>query len=488
MPLNPGATFAGFTIVRLLGAGGMGEVYLAKHPRLNRHDALKILPAAFSADGDYRRRFEREADLAASLWHPHIVGIHDRGEFDGQLWLSMDYVDGTDAAALRRNQYPAGMPRSEVLAIITAIASALDFAHGRNLLHRDVKPANILLTRTEAGIRRTLLADFGIARDLNDATRLTSTNMTLGTLSYAAPEQLAGDHLDGRADQYALAGTAWHLLAGAGPFDDPSPAVMIARHLHSPVPPISEPRPDLADLDPVFARALAKDPTQRFATCGDFAAALAAKPAASAGRTTVAAHPPAHPQVHQPVHPPAPSRSGPSPLLITTLVSVAVLVLGGVLIMAIWMAGTAPTAHAPDARISSPQESTSATRTPRSAAPPTSESAPTRTPTMLLPDADEQGFLSSEARCDAGDRAQLVVRTALSRAVVCATPQQRLYYRGARISDGASIELSHVERIAGGFVAINDTDPTRYEISRGGLRITQQGREISYEPAQAAAP
>src|ERR1700730_2839037 len=146
MPLNNGDVFAGYTIVRRLGSGGMGEVYLAQHPRLPRRDALKVLPAALTADREYRQRFSREADIAAELWHPHIVGIHDRGEFEGQLWLSMDYVEGTDAAELLRSPYTSGMPRALAFEIISAVADALDYAHQRGLLHRDIKPANILLS------------------------------------------------------------------------------------------------------------------------------------------------------------------------------------------------------------------------------------------------------------------------------------------------------------------------------------------------------
>jgi serine/threonine protein kinase, bacterial len=147
MPLNGGAIFAGFTIVRLLGSGGMGEVYLAQHPRLPRRDALKVLPADVSADPEYRTRFSREADLASTLWHAHIVSVHDRGEYDGQLWISMDFVDGQDAARLLADRFPAGMPVDEVVRIVTAVASALDYAHKQGLLHRDVKPANIMLSR-----------------------------------------------------------------------------------------------------------------------------------------------------------------------------------------------------------------------------------------------------------------------------------------------------------------------------------------------------
>jgi serine/threonine-protein kinase len=280
MPLADGATFAGYTIVRRLGSGGMGEVYLAQHPRLPRRDALKVLAASVSSDSEYRERFNREADIAATLWHPHIVGVHDRGEYQGQIWISMDYVEGTDAARLLRDRHPNGMPKDEVARIVTAVADALDYAHQRNLLHRDVKPANILLAHPESGEERILLADFGIARWLNDISGLTATNMTVGTVSYAAPEQLMGQRLDGRADQYALAATAFHLLTGSPPFTHSNPAVVISQHLSAAPPALG--RPDLAALDPVFAKALAKDPKDRFERCADFARALEHRLAADA--------------------------------------------------------------------------------------------------------------------------------------------------------------------------------------------------------------
>ena len=274
MPLADGATFAGYTIVRLLGSGGMGEVSLAQHPRLPRRDALKVLPAMVSADSEYRERFNREADIAATLWQPHIVGIHDRGDFDGQIWISRDYVDGTDAARLLRDRYPNGMPKHEVFEIVAAVADALDYAHQRNLLHRDVKTANILLAYPESGEQRILLADFGIARWADDISGLTATNMTVGTVSYAAPEQLMGAQLDGRADQYALAATAFHLLTGSPPFEHSNPAVVISQHLTAAPPAIAGRRPELAALDPVLSKGLAKDPNDRFDRCADFARAL----------------------------------------------------------------------------------------------------------------------------------------------------------------------------------------------------------------------
>ncbi|OBJ48595.1 serine/threonine-protein kinase [Mycobacterium sp. 1423905.2] len=274
MLLEVGQVFAGYTILRVLGAGGMGRVYLATHPRLPREDALKVLPAEFTSDAEYRARFAREADLAAGLSHPHIVSIHDRGEHDGQFWISMDYVAGTDAARLLAERYQSGMPADEVAAIITAVASALDYAHHRGLLHRDVKPANILLTDPDAHARRIYLADFGIARRIDDSAKLTATNVAVGTVAYAAPEQLRGHTIDGRADQYALACTAFELLTGTPPYTDPNPTVVIAQHVSAPPPFIGTRRPELAHLDPIFATALAKDPNHRYPTCTDFATQL----------------------------------------------------------------------------------------------------------------------------------------------------------------------------------------------------------------------
>ena len=167
------------------------------------------------------------------------------------------------------------MPEAEVADIVTAVAQALDYAHERNLLHRDVKPANILLAHPESGDQRILLADFGIARWVNDISGLTATNMTVGTVSYAAPEQLMGAQLDGRADQYALAATAFHLLTGAPPFQNSNPAVVISQHLSASPPAIGERRPELSALDPVLAKALSKDPNDRYERCADFARALA---------------------------------------------------------------------------------------------------------------------------------------------------------------------------------------------------------------------
>lgn len=325
--LTAGELFAGYTIVRRLGAGGMGQVYLAQHPRLPRRDALKILPAELTSNSEYRQRFNREAELAASLYNQHIVGIHDRGEYQGQLWLSMDYVEGTDAARLLHEHYPNGMPLPEVVQIISAVADALDYAHSRGLLHRDVKPANILLGDAQPR-RRIVLADFGIARELGASSNLTATNITMGTTAYCSPEQLQGLDLDGRVDQYALGCTAYQLLTGVAPFDHTSSAVIISQHLSAPPPLLGARRPDLAYLDGVIVRAMAKDPAARFASCTEFAAALGAPP----GLVPV---PPMAMNPPVPMMPPPPRGGGHATLIVTlaaiTLVGIAVIL--GVFVM-----------------------------------------------------------------------------------------------------------------------------------------------------------
>lgn len=393
MPLHEGQKFAGYTIVRLLGSGGMGEVYLAQHPRLPRRDALKILPADVSADAEYRARFEREADLASTLWHPQIVGVHDRGEADGLLWISMDFVDGHDASQLMADKYPDGMPASDVAAIVTAVASALDYAHKQGLLHRDVKPANVMLTHADdAADRRILLADFGIARTMDDISGLTATNMTLGTVAYCAPEQLMGEAIDGRADQYSLAATAYHLLTNTTVFPHTNPAVVISRHLNAHPPPISTLKPELASLDPVFAAALAKDPNDRFARCADFAQALTEQlappgtpragpttPAPAAASASTATKPDAAPTqkasappatADRPPRAPTPSAQKPEPTnpqrgrLVAAAAGAAALITGviALLLWQPWRSAESPPAP-----------------TPSSIAPPTA-AAPTATP------------------------------------------------------------------------------------------------------------
>ena len=274
MPLTDGEVFADYTVLRVLGGGGMGEVYLAEHPRLPRQDALKVLGTGVSDDEEYRQRFNQEAEMVATLRHPNIVTIYDRGDCEGRLWISMEYVDGIDASRLLSERHPDGIPAGEVVRIVRAVADALDYAHGRFLLHRDIKPANILIGRPDSGEEPIKLADFGVARWVGQTSTLTGTDMTVGTVTYAAPEQLKGEEIDGHADQYALAATAYHLLTGSAPFDNPNPTAVISAHLSAPPPAIDAAKPDLSRFGPVFAKALAKNPAHRYASCSDFADAM----------------------------------------------------------------------------------------------------------------------------------------------------------------------------------------------------------------------
>lgn len=333
MAMVAGSVFAEYTILKLLGTGGMGKVYLAEHPRLPRHDALKILRRSLSDDDQYRERFQREADAAATLFHPNIVGVHDRGEYRGRLWIAMDYIDGDDVEQLVHQKFPAGMPADAVLAIVSAVAEALDYAHRQNIVHRDVKPSNILVTNSSDVEQRVLLADFGIARQLSDPSGLTESNLAIGTVAYAAPEQLMASEDLSRADQYALAATAFDLLTGAPPFQGENPATVISQHLNTDPPMLSGRRPELAHLDDVICSALAKDPDDRFDSCCEFVDALTQRLGATEADRTPGA---ISTVIARVVRPKAPASAGESPRGFAKLTKSRIaLVLGAVAAVAV---------------------------------------------------------------------------------------------------------------------------------------------------------
>jgi serine/threonine protein kinase, bacterial len=274
MPLVIGATAAGFNIVRQLGHEEFGELYVAEHPRLPRQQVLHLIPAENSIDLDYRLRFNQESDLAAALWHPNITGLTDRGEFEDQLWISTEYIDAIDSAEFLADGHLDGLPPRMVNEIVSALADALDYAHDCGVLHRFVNPGRILVGKSSTDRRRIALTGFGVARPDGANNTLTRAGMFIGTAGYTAPEQLRGDELDGRVDQYALAASAFHLLTGAPPFAHFNPSVVVNRQLNDRPPRPSEVRPDLTDFDAIFARALSQDPVDRFRRCRDFAKAL----------------------------------------------------------------------------------------------------------------------------------------------------------------------------------------------------------------------
>ncbi|RMI29109.1 protein kinase domain-containing protein [Nocardia stercoris] len=271
--IGPGGVFAGFRIVRELGAGGMGQVFLAQDRSLPRYIALKVLNDAAGQDAELRARFLREADIVARLDHPNIVTVHARGEERGRLWIAMGFVDGTDVEkALRAGALDLG----RAVKILTATADALDCAHDARVLHRDVKPANILLT---AGPReRVVLTDFGIAKPIDEISSLTQTGKVLASFQYAAPERLHGTASGAPAsDVYSLGCTLFHILTGRTPFAGANLPQLIYAHLYTPPPAASAVNPALPrGVDAVIARALAKNPADRYPTCGALAAALAA--------------------------------------------------------------------------------------------------------------------------------------------------------------------------------------------------------------------
>jgi len=273
--LTPDDVFAGHTIVRIVGRGGMGEVYQAHHPRLPRIVALKVLRPEHADNREFRRRFEREAALATRLEHPAIVGVHDRGEDRGRLWISLRYVDGDDA--LRRVREHGPLRPDAVAQIIQIVASALDYAHGEGVIHRDVKPANILLGGEEGTITSVHITDLGIARPVDDATRITTVDSLVGSVDYTAPERLLDGLLVPATDQYSLGCTAYHLLTGRPPYDLDDLPDVVAGHLSHPVPSATMHNRELAPVvDQVLRRVMSKNPVDRYSDCRAFAADLAA--------------------------------------------------------------------------------------------------------------------------------------------------------------------------------------------------------------------
>lgn len=280
----PGGTFAGaqlgqYEVLALLGRGGMAEVYRGRHTRLDRIVAIKVLPPSLAAEADFRQRFEREARAVAALKHPNIVQIFDFGDAEGTYYMVMEYIAGQDLAHVMRQTGP--MPLEQVCSLVRGIASALDYAHAQGLVHRDVKPSNVMLEAEgqggeQPGARRAVLTDFGIAKILAGSTGATKTGM-VGTLDYIAPEQIrAAGTVDARADIYALGVMLYQMLTGRLPFVCDNPGAVLVAHLQQPPP---DPRLALPSLPEGVARAilcaLAKDPDERFRTAGALLEALA---------------------------------------------------------------------------------------------------------------------------------------------------------------------------------------------------------------------
>ena len=302
-----GSQVAGYRLEAVIGRGGMAVVYLAHDPRLDRRVALKILAPGLASDEGFRQRFIRESRAAAAVDHPHIIPVFEAGQADGILFIAMRYVESRDVRALLDQHGP--LPVARVAGIITQVASALDAAHDRGLVHRDVKPGNMLLDATAgpAGTEHLYLSDFGLSKQALSSTGITATGQFLGTLDYVAPEQIEGHPVDGRADEYALACAAVEMLTGVPPFPREERLAVMWAQISEPPPVLTERRPDLPSaVNDVIATALAKSPADRYPRCSEFAAARRMACAPPGGDTT-----PGPPAGSRPVAADGAPRAGP---------------------------------------------------------------------------------------------------------------------------------------------------------------------------------
>jgi ABC-type transport system substrate-binding protein len=263
-----GSVLAGYRIIELIGDGAGGAVYLAGQEETGERVALKVLADQLAHDDRFRRRFLRESTIAAGLRHPHIVPILDFGEADGGVYLAMRHIDGADLRELLRHDGP--LDPEEALRLVAQVGEALDEAHARGLVHRDVKPANILVDRDGAAY----LGDFGLAKHASSPSSLTGEQSFVGTIAYVAPEQIKGEQVDGRADVYALTCVLYEALTGRTPFERESELAVLFAHLHEQAPRASDVRPELpSGLDHVLRTGTAKEPKGRYASCAELVAA-----------------------------------------------------------------------------------------------------------------------------------------------------------------------------------------------------------------------
>ncbi len=479
-----------YRVVRKLGSGGMGEVYLVEHPRLPRRDAIKLLAPQFSGDEQFAARFRREADVLAGLHHPNIVMIHDRGEHEGRLWLAMEYVDGADAAKVLREH---GRLRPEVVAdVVEKVGSALDTAwEDRGLTHRDIKPANVLLAFRSGRLGTVKLADFGIAKTHDDAGSLTGTGVAIGTMAYLSPEGFEGQPADNRSDLYSLACMAFELLTGTTPYPGRSPSAVMMAHLTAPPPDPAQRVPGLPhDLAEVFRIALAKRPDDRYQSGADFAAAFSAALASAPSTPTNGPHeqstrirqaapgqryeptmisgpqtpPPVSSPVFTPDPPPAvrPARRGGAGVLAALLALVAVLLVAA--LGYLWLSFGTKTQTTPAVPAAAPEATVTVAGTTTETDTDTAAAVTPVAQTPTVPGTDQFGFVGSPARCAGGEQLVLVMRTSGAKGgsfvAICSSGGGYVYH-GAHVDDVSGISLPAV-RSGDGFVATNSSGGSTY--------------------------
>jgi serine/threonine-protein kinase len=515
-----GTPFGRYRLVELLGRGGMGEVWRAFDTATERLVALKVLPANFAHDQVFQERFRREARVAAGLDEPHVVPIHDFGEIEGRFFVSMRLIHGEDLHTLLSS---GALEPTRAVAIIGQVAAALHAAHRIGLVHRDVKPSNILVGEDDFAY----LIDFGIARAAAE-TGLTNTGATVGTWAYMAPERFKTGAADARADVYSLACVLYECLTGAQPYPGGSLEQQMHAHLYLDPPQPSEKRPGIpTGFDEVVARGMDKQPGRRFATTKHLAdaarAALTTKtavaPAAEAANTADATKSaerssapagslpqppntrrfsqwwpnpegtgstPNQDHTQQPDPPPARRSVGRGPLLLAGG--------GGLMLLAALLVATLIIVreHNNAGRNGNNPENQSTTSATSLTFPnttsPTSATTKSATTTAQLrisnlPGTDNLGWTDyPSARCDPGTQPAVMARTTQSVLVVCQIQPGNFYYRGVRLSDGASIELANAVRSSQGFDVTNPTDGTRYQIRPTSLAIVPPAGQASTEP------
>jgi Protein kinase domain len=272
--LAPGTVVGRYRVDSIAGRGGMGVVYRATQLKLDRPVALKLISADLAEDSEFRERFRRESKIAARIEHPNVIPVYEADEADGRLFIAMRLIEGSDLATMLRSSGPLEPERA--IHILRQVAGALDAAHRHGIVHRDVKPANVLMA-DEDGTDHAYLTDFGLTKQVGSSTGFTRTGMWVGTLDYIAPEQITGDAVDARADVYALGCVLFQALTGEVPFPRGEDAAKLYAHVHQSPPLLNEVRPDLPErLTPVLQRAMAKDPDERHPSAGDLARAAAA--------------------------------------------------------------------------------------------------------------------------------------------------------------------------------------------------------------------
>lgn len=487
-----GTRFGPYQLQSLIGMGGMGEVYRAYDTTKDRTVALKLLRAEMATDPGFQERFRRESRIAARLKEPHVIPVHDFGEIDGVLYIDMRLVEGANLKDVLRSDGPLEPKRAA--SIIAQVAAALDAAHADGLVHRDIKPENVLLSAGDFAY----LADFGIAHAQGNAS-MTITGSVLGSADYIAPERFSAGIAGPEADVYSLTCVLYECLTGRPPFETADLAQLMSAHVLSPPPRPSIMRRGIGRaFDAVIARGLAKQPESRFPSAGELArAATAAAWAVPSAPDLPAAVPPPGPpsgtrqfsRVYRnpaetgrsPYPSPAPPPPRPSAAGLSrvqkTLVGGAVLALGGAAVLAAVLVLRNGTGGAPTAA--------------PSAAAPTSEVSTSPTPTTVSPTfsgADGQGFIDQAARCDAGDPAAAMIRTASSLAVICQSAPNAFYYHGERLRDGANLKLANAVPTDGGFDVTNPADGARYEVRPDRLTIISNGHVDSSEtPVQWAS-